>query len=219
MGPVGRGVPGLFGVRSGTDTPTPEAAVGRWVATGLVAIGSGAALVGGCVGVVTGAVTVDLDLGRRTRPLGPQTVEIAAAGELIFDVVAAPYLARQPRAVEEKIRVLERGTDMVLAAHRTPVRGRLVATTVETVRFIRPDRVDFRLVRGPVPYVVEQFVLTTAAGARTRLEYSGELGTDLWWIGQRWGDRVAAAWERAVAASLESVKVEAERRAAAQRTR
>ena len=34
---------------------------------------------------------------------------------------------------------------MVLAAHRTPVRGRLVATTVETVRFTRPGRIDFRL--------------------------------------------------------------------------
>ena len=98
-----------------------------------------------------------------------------APRELVFDVVAAPYLARQPRAVAEKIRVLERATDMVLAAHRTPVRGRLVATTVETVRFSRPDRVDFRLVRGPVPYVVEQFVLTTTtAGDGTRLEYSGE---------------------------------------------
>jgi len=43
------------------------------------------------------------------------------------------------------------------------------------------------------------------------------LGTDLWWIGQRWGDRVAAAWEWAIAASLESVKVEAERRSAAAR--
>ena len=75
---------------------------------------------------------------------------------------------------------------MVLAAHRTPVRGRLVATTVETVRFTRPDRVDFRLTRGPVPHVVEQFLLTTTADG-TRLEYTGELGTDLWAVGARSG--------------------------------
>jgi hypothetical protein len=190
-------------------------AMRRWTTTGLVAIASGSALVGGYLGVVTGAVTVDLDLGRRVRQLGPQTVEIAAARELVFDIVAAPYMARQSQAMAAKIRLLERGTDMVLAAHHTPVRGRLVATTVETVRFTRPERVDFRLVRGPVPYVVEQFVLTATAGDGTRLAYSGELGTDLWWIGQRWGDRVAAVWERAVAGSLESVKVEAERRTAA----
>ena len=36
--------------------------------------------------------------------------------------------------------MLERGSDMVLAAHRTPVSRRLVATTMETVRFTRPER-------------------------------------------------------------------------------
>jgi hypothetical protein len=108
--------------------------------------------------------------------------------------------------------VLERGTDMVLAAHRTPVRGPLVATTVETVRFTRPERVDFRLVRGPVPHVVERFTLT-ATNTGTTLDYRGELGTDLWRIGQRWGDLVADQWERAVATSLEVIKAEAERRA------
>jgi hypothetical protein len=56
----------------------------------------------------------------------------------------------------DKVRVLERGSDLVLAAHLTPLGGRLglVAQTVETVRFTRPERVDFRLVRGPVPHVV-----------------------------------------------------------------
>jgi len=185
----------------------------RWTTAGLAVITSGTALVGGYVGVVTGAITVDLNLGRRTRPLGPQVVDIAAPRDVVFDIVAAPYLARQPRAIAEKIEVLERGTDMVLAAHRTPVRARVVATTVETVRFTRPDRVDFRLVRGPVPNVIEQFVLTAPSDAHTSLTYTGELGTDLWSLGDWWGDRVAALWERTVAASLESVKVEAERRA------
>jgi hypothetical protein len=40
-----------------------------------------------------------------------------------------------------------------------------------------------------------------------------KLGTDLWVVGSWWGDRVAAPWERTVAASLESIAVEAERRA------
>jgi hypothetical protein len=57
-----------------------------------------------------------------------------------------------------------RGSDMVLAAHRTALRGRLVATTVETVRFTRPERIDFRLTRGPVPYVLSRFALLGHAG-------------------------------------------------------
>jgi hypothetical protein len=87
----------------------------------------------------------------------------------------------------------------VLAAHFTPLGGRLglVAQTVETVRFTRPQRIDFRLVRGPVPHVVEAFVLTEqAGGAGTRLAYDGEIGADLWLLGQRWCELVARRWER-----------------------
>lgn len=147
------------------------------------------------VGLVTGAVPVDLGVGRRLRPLGPLDVDIAADRETVFAVLAEPYLGRPTRAMREKLRVLERGTDMVLAAHYTPIRGRLVACTVETARFERPERVTFRLVRGPVPHVVEEFLLTEQ-GTGMRLAYRGELGTDLWSIGQRWGDLVAASGRR-----------------------
>ena len=82
----------------------------------------------------------------------------------------------------EKIQVLDRGSDMVLAAHRTPVRGPLVVVTVETVRFTPPERVDFRLVRGPVPQVTEAFMLT-GQDQHTRVDCHGELGTDLWALG------------------------------------
>lgn len=162
-------------------------------------------------GLLTGAFPVDLGVGRRIRPLGPLTLAIDAPREVVFEVIQAPYLARQTRAMAEKIRVLERGTDMVLAAHRTPLRRGLVATTVETVRFTYPDRVDFRLVRGPVPYVVEEFVLTDDGGG-TRLTYCGDLGTDLWALGGWWGKKVARVWDHAVAKSLETIKTESERR-------
>jgi hypothetical protein len=112
-----------------------------------------------------------------------------------------------------KLRVLQRGTDMVLAEHYTPVHGgRLTATTVETVTFDRPHRVGFRLVRGPVPYVAEEFTLTEHGGA-TRLEYSGELGAGFGIAGQWWASRVASAWEAAVRSSFTSIQAEAERRA------
>jgi hypothetical protein len=182
---------------------------------GYATVGAGAAAAG-YVGLVTGACPLDLGIGRRVRPLGPQLVEMTAPREVVFDVIAEPYLGRAPRALADKLRVLEQGGDMVLAAHFTPLGGRLglVAQTVETVRFTRPERVDFRLVRGPVPYVVEAFVLSEhAGGAGTRLTYDGEIGADLWGLGQRWCALVARRWEQTVAASLAAVKIEAERRA------
>ena len=161
--------------------------------------------------VVRGSLSVDLGVGRRYRPLGPIAVRIAAPRDIVFEVVSTPYLARAPRAVREKVEVLERGADFVLAAHHTRAYG-LTATTVETVRFEPPGRVHFRLVRGPVPHVVETFVVTEVDD-ETELLYSGELGTDLWALGRLWGAAVARTWEATVAASLESIRAEAERRA------
>lgn len=176
----------------------------------LAAAGAGAT--GVYLGLVAGALPVDLGIGRTTRRLGPLSIRIAAPRETVFDAIAAPYEVRAPRAMQAKVTVLERGSDMVLAAHYTPVRGRLRATTVETVRFTRPERVDFRLVRGPVPHVVETFRLHEQADL-TLLTYDGELGTDLWGLGRRWGDLVAARWQAVVAESFATVKTEAERRA------
>jgi hypothetical protein len=178
-------------------------------AAGLTAAGTG----GLYLGLVTGALPVDVGLGRTTRSLGPLSIDVAASRETVFDVIAAPYDLRASRAMQAKVRVLERGSDMVLAAHYTPIRGRLRATTVETVRFSRPDRVDFRLVRGPVPYVVETFWLRERHET-TLLEYEGELGTDLWRLGRRWGDLVARRWRAVVQESFAAVKAEAERRVA-----
>ena len=181
--------------------------------------GLAAAAVAGAVGyrlVVGGELTLDTGLGRHIRPLGPLTFTIAAPRETVFDVIAAPYLGRMPRAIAEEIEVLERGGDLVLAAHRTPVGGRMVATTIETVRFERPEMVAFRLVRGPVPHVVEQFTLHDDAGA-TRLDYRGELGTDFWQLGRWWGNQVAGKWEATVRGSLVRVRDEAERQAARSR--
>src|SRR5215472_11005057 len=99
---------------------------------------------------------------------------------------------------------------MVLAEHYTPVHGGLLtATTLETVTFDRPHRVSFRLVRGPVPHVAEEFTLTQRDSV-TGLEYSGELGTDFGAAGQWWGSQVARAWEAVVHSSFASIQAEAE---------
>jgi hypothetical protein len=136
---------------------------------------------------------------------------IAAPREVVFDVIVTPYLGRTPRALQGELEVWERGSDMVLAAHHTRVKCG-ITTTVETVRFHRPDRIDFRVVRGPVPYLVESFLLDPA-DVGTQLTWRGELGTDFWAIGSWWGERVAGQWERAVRRSLTTITTEAERRA------
>ncbi len=179
---------------------------------GLAAAAAAAGAYGAYRLVAQGAVTVDLGLGRSIQPLGPASWHIAAPRELVFDLLAEPYLGRTPRALADKLDVWERGSDMALAAHFTSA-GRLTATTVETVRFDRPHRIDFRLVRGPVPHVSESFRLDEAENG-TELTWSGELGTDLWGLGRWWGSRVERVWERAVRNSLSAVSAEAERRAA-----
>jgi hypothetical protein len=136
---------------------------------------------------------------------------IAAPREVVFDVIEGPY-RRTPRAMAGKLRVWERGEDMVLAEHFTKI-GPLTASTLEVVRFERPDRITFRLVRGPVPHVVESYELREV-DAGTRVVYSGELGTDFWALGSVVARQVAPVWERAVTDSLDRVVREAERRAA-----
>jgi Polyketide cyclase / dehydrase and lipid transport len=175
-----------------------------------------AAFAGTAVGayalLVRGSLTLDIGIGRRERPLAPLTWHIAAPRELVFEVISAPYLDRTPHALESKLHVLERGEQMVLAEHYTRV-GPFLTTTLETVRFEPPERVHFRLVRGPVPHVVEEFRLCES-GTGTEIEYSGTLETDLWAMGRLWGAAVARRWDGAVRESLDAVKAEAERRAA-----
>ena len=71
---------------------------------------------------------------------------------------------------------------------------------------------DFRSLRGPVRHVIETFTFDDSADG-TRLSYSGELGTDLWRLGQAWGDLVAGSWVDAVRDSMATIKTESERRA------
>src|SRR6266536_62335 len=90
--------------------------------------------------------------------------------------------------------------------------GRVVMTRWMRSLCDRPRRIAFRRVRGPVPYITEEFALTEHDGT-TRLDYSGELGTDFGIVGQWWAGRVAAAWEAAVRSSLAGIQAESQRRA------
>lgn len=120
--------------------------------------------------------------------------------------------------MKKKLIVLERGENLVVAEHRTAL-PLMDAVTVESVSFDQPSRVGFRLLRGPVPYVVEEFVLEESEG-RTVLTYRGTLGADLWLAGRIWGGRIVKpVWERTVRSSLEQIKTTSEQRASAQARR
>jgi hypothetical protein len=178
----------------------------------IAAAGGAGLLAAGALLVARTGLTLDLGIGRRVRSLGPIAIQIAAPPDVVFDVIATPYLHKTPSALRGRLAVIERGSDLVLAAHHTPLARGLTVTTVETVRFEPPHRISFRLIKGPVPHVAERYELHPRDGGTT-LDYRGELGTDLWTLGAWWGDRVAPVWERTVAASLERVRAEAERRA------
>ncbi|QOV41275.1 hypothetical protein IM697_24230 [Streptomyces ferrugineus] len=99
------------------------------------AVGAGGGLAAVYLGLVTGALCVDVGVGRRIRPLGPRMVDVAAPREVVFGVVAGPYLGRTPRVMRAM-----RGRLKVLAEHFTPLAGgRLTAVTVDTVRFPGPS--------------------------------------------------------------------------------
>lgn len=91
------------------------------------------------------------------------------------------------------------------------VRGHALARRAST-RFTPGERIDFRLLRGPVPRVVETFTLTSTEHG-SRLEYHGELGTDFAALGAWWGRIVAHQWQATVDATMRAVKAEAERKA------
>jgi hypothetical protein len=185
-----------------------------WLCGGVAGLIIGAVLIVG--GVATGTVPVDLGVGRRNRTLGPLRMHIAAPPEVVFDVIASPYLHRVPRAMDKKLRVLDRGDDFALAAHYTRANRALTVKTLELLRFSRPHQITFRLLRGPVADGFETFSLDPIED-QTDFEYSGHLSADLWGLGTWWLGVVAPRWERSVVETLASVRSEAERRVAVRR--
>jgi hypothetical protein len=186
-------------------------------APALGLITAGAMLVAGIAFLLffmtRGWLTLDLGWGRTLRPVGPIVSRIEASRELVFEQISAPYLGRTPSGLRGKIEVLDRGDRLVVAAHRTKLRW-FESVTVEAIVLDPPGRIGFRHLRGPVPHAVEEFLLREEAGG-TVLEYRGELGIDFWVLGRLAGRLwVVPTWEKAVRASLEHIKGQAEQRAA-----
>jgi hypothetical protein len=186
--------------------------MGGWIAAGTAA-GVGAAIAGGYVGVVTGALAIDLGVGRRTRALGTQTVKIGAPRGRRSSTSSPPGTWRASRGT------LRRRFGCWSAAPTwcwPPIAHRCVDRwwPPRSKPSGSPGRSGWTSGWSAARCRTSSSGSTlTATNTGTTLDYRGELGTDLWRIGQRWGDLVADQWERAVATSLEVIKAEAERRA------
>ena len=181
-------------------------------------LASAATALAGMFLVSRGRIHLDLGWGRSLHPLGPITVQINAPRDLVYEQISGPYLGQTPAALRTKLKVLEKGSNLVVAEHRTKL-PLMDAVTVEAVQFDPPARIGFRLLRGPVPHVLEEFLLEEI-GSETALSYRGELGADLWLFGRIYGGSVIRpAWERTVAASMKEIKKGAEQRSAARRRR
>ena len=186
-----------------------------WIAVALasvlIALSAGLFLL-----LAMGRLQLDLGWGRSTHELGPITIRIAAPRELVFEIIAAPYLGRTPRG--SGIEVLARSDDLAVAAHHTKVHF-YTARTVEAVEFEAPARVGFRHLTGPVPHAVERFTLEETGGG-TELRYGGEIGIDFFVLGRLAGRHwVRPQWERTVREHLSDVKQRAELLEARRRSR
>jgi hypothetical protein len=180
---------------------------GLWIAVGvlgalLIVLVSGAFLL-----LAMGRLHLDLGWGRSLHELGPIAVRIAAPRELVFEIIAAPYLGRAPGG--SGIDVVARSDKLVVATHHTEVHF-YAARTVEVLDFEPPSRVGFRHLAGPVPHAVEEFVLEEI-GEGTELRYAGEVGIDFFVLGRIAGRYwVRPQWEGVVREHLEDLRARSE---------
>jgi hypothetical protein len=223
------GVPGMLRHNGPSDADrSPRSEPGRRLMTGSIprlvgyaTVGAGVAAVG-YVGLVTGACPIDLGIGRRVRPLGPQLVDMAA--------LPRGRLRRHRRAVS--------GPGPTGAGRQAPGAG--TRPRHGPGRPLHPPRGAAGPGRadggdGPVHPAPAGRV---PAGPRAGPPCRGGVRADR---AGRWGEHAAGLprgdrgrpvapgpalvcagrgrWEQTVAASLAAVKAEAERRASSVRGR
>jgi hypothetical protein len=181
-----------------------------WISVGVLAALLIGLIAGAFLLLAMGRLHLDLGWGRSIHPLGPITIRVDAPRELVFEILAAPYLER---ARSPGIEILARDRRLTVAAHHTKVHF-YTARTVEVIELDEPSRVGFRHLTGPVPHATEEFALTADVD-RTELRYSGEIGIDFFILGRLAGRHwVRPQWERTVRAHLDEVKERAEQRSA-----
>jgi hypothetical protein len=181
---------------------------------GAATVGAGVAAAG-YVGLVTGACPLDLGLGRRVRPLGPQLVEMAAPASWSSTSSPSPTWVGPRGRWPPSSGCWNAAATWCWRLTSPPWVGGWGWSPDGGDGPVHPARAG-RLPAGPragSPCGGGLRAQRAGRWAGTRLAYRGEIGADLWRAGQYWCALVARRWEQTVAASLAAVKVEAERRA------
>ncbi len=147
-------------------------------------------------------------------PLPELRLEIAAHPGLVYQIIAAAGRGQLPGHASHGARILEQpAPDRALVEFTTRVLLRQVVT-VEEVRFEPSERIHYRLVKGPLPAVEEEFRLD-AHEAGAVLHYSGWFEPNAPLL-RTWLDRVIVPrlYRRAVWHSMREIKAAAEARQA-----
>lgn len=112
--------------------------------------------------------------------LSPQRLEIDAPCPLVWEMITSVGRGQIPGS-KNKAHLVERKSEHVLIAEFVTHSGKKVYTTLEEVTLHPPDRITYRHLEGPLPYVWEEIELKDAdmeAGrGKTLLLYSGEFRT------------------------------------------
>ena len=142
------------------------------------------------------------------EPLPALDLAIAARPGLVFQLISAVGQG----ADAAHARVVERPSpERAIVEFTTRVMGRTVKT-LEEVRFHAPDRISYRLLKGPIPAVEEEFRVEPD-GERTVLRYRGTFTAhSAWWRGGFDRIVVPRIYRRAVWASMVQIKLAAEER-------
>ena len=144
----------------------------------------------------------------REFPLPSLSLPIDARPELVFQLIRA--VGQGPDA--KHARVVERpAPDRAIVEFMTSL-PLWTVRTLEEVVFIPPDRITYRLLRGPLPEVHEEFRLEAADGG-TVLRYSGTFRAHEPWP-RTLVDRlvVPRLYRRAVLKTMQGIKRAAEDR-------
>ena len=146
--------------------------------------------------------------------LRPQTIRIDAPRELVFQMMSHFGRGRLPSDNSEASRVVCREGDRLVAEFRTRA-GFFTYTTLEEVRLHPPERIEFRHLKGPLAYAVEEFAFRAVDERRTDLTHSGEFVWSGFPLFGRLGGLIYTrpVFERAIAAHMAQVKSAAEARA------
>ncbi len=142
-----------------------------------------------------------------------QTLPIRAHRELVYQLITTIGRGKLAGSKDVSSRIISKDGDKIVAEFYTKTRWYTV-TTVEEMTLYPPERIAYRWLKGPIKYVVEEFVLREAQNGGSELVHNGEFELKMpvlgWIFGRLW---VKPRFEKVVIGHMEEIKEAAEARA------